>query len=109
MDTELKDRLQKWHTQIDAVAESSRTYLGLEASEKPLYSQLFLGAQGKSIAEREAHAYASDAWRDFSNGLVVAKTEFNRQMHMLELKKKAFDAAYLTAKLENDGLKRPQS
>lgn len=51
--------------------------------------------------EKQSRSYANDDWRDFKKGLAQAKTRFNHERRMLEMYAKAFDAEYLTIKLEN--------
>lgn len=57
MDNELSLRLKEIHDQILTLEGAERSFFSLEASEKPLYSRLFLQSEGKNIPEREAMAY----------------------------------------------------
>lgn len=106
MDRRLEERLEKLADQIDKVREAEHAFLQLEASRKPLYSQLFLGAEGKNVAEKEAHAYHSKDWRDFAAGLVEAESAFNHERRRYELQLKAFDSEYLTYKIEESVIRR---
>ena len=100
MDPRLVDRLEKWNEQIRDLETVERDFLLLDGSEKATYSELFLKAEGKSIAEKEAKAYADPVWKDFKLGLAEAKTRYNRAMRELRLKEKAYDAAHLSVKNE---------
>lgn len=106
MDDRLFKRLEKIEQSIDEMREIEKKYLALEASRKPLYSQLFLKADGKNVAEREAEAYNSKDWRYFAAGLVEAESDFNHARRMYELRLKAYDAEHLTLKTETPVIKR---
>lgn len=106
MDPRLEERLRRWHDQLEVLKGIEETFMDLQASEKPFYSELFLKAEGKSIAEREANVYASDEWKTFSVGLAKAHSSYNHERRTLELKIKAFDAEYLGAKHEADAIRK---
>jgi hypothetical protein len=106
MDSRLSERLKKWHERIESLTETEATYLRLEASEKTLFSQLFLEAEGTSVAEREAKAYSSPEWTDFKRGLAEAKSAYNSEKRKLELSVKAYESEYLTYKLESEAVRR---
>lgn len=106
MDRRLEERLEKLSDQIDKLRKVEAVFLELEATKKPLYSQLFLKADGKSVADREAFAYSSDDWRDFAAGLVEAESAFNHERRRYELQLKAYDAEHLTLKTETPIIKR---
>lgn len=106
MDKKLLDRLNKIDTHIRDLKEIESRCLELEASEKTLYAQLFLKAEGKSVAEREARVYASDEWVEFTRALVEAKTEYNYGRRLLDLKMKAYDGEHLTYKVETSAIQR---
>lgn len=106
MDDRLKAKLEKWHERIEQVKVAETLCLQLEAHEKPLYSQLLLKADGRTVAEREAQAYASHEWQDFANGLAEARGAYNNARRMLELAQAAFQAEYGTFKIEADAIKR---
>lgn len=106
MDDRLYKRLEKIEHSIEKLREVEKTYLDLEATKKPLYSQLFLAAKGKNVAEKEAEAYDSQDWRDFVSGLVEAESAFNYERRMYELRLKAYDAEHLTLKTETPVIKR---
>lgn len=106
MDSRLEERLRKWHEQLEKVQKCERVCFELEASEKSFFSELFLHAEGKSIAEREARAYTQDEWIKFAKGLAQAKSDYNHERRLLELKQKSFESEYLTYKLEHDAVRR---
>ncbi len=106
MDQRLEARLKKWHQQIDKLAELELNYLNLDASEKAFFAALFLKQEGKSIAEREYKVYALPEWAAFKDGLVIAKSGYNKERRVLELKMKAYEAEYITMKVEYDAIKK---
>lgn len=106
MDDRLYKRLEKIESSIEDLREAERAFLELEANRKVLYSQLFLKAEGKNVAEREAAAYASDDWIKFMAGHVEAESAFNHERRMYELRLKAYDAEHLTFKNEAPVIRR---
>lgn len=106
MDDRLFKRLEKIEQSIELLRQSEKIFLQLEANKKPLFSQLFLKADGKNNAEKEAAAYDSKDWRDYANGLVIAEVDFNYQRRLYELRLKAYDAEHLTLKTETPVIKR---
>lgn len=106
MDQRLHDRLTAWHSHIEVLEKAELAFLTLEANEKPMYSSLFLRAEGKTSAEREARAYDSQEWRDFTAGLVHAKADYLKKKRLLELKQSAFNAEYLGAKNQGEAVQR---
>lgn len=109
MDDRLFERLKKIEQSIDEMRDIETRYLTLEGNKKALLAQLTIKAPGKSFAEREAHALASDEWRDFNAGLVEAEVAFNHARRFYELRLKAFDAAYLSLKTETPAIRRQSS
>jgi hypothetical protein len=106
MDSRLFDRLKKIEDSIDALRVAEKAYLSLEANRKAMLAQLTLKAVGKSHAERETIALASEEWRDFIGGHVEAESNFNHERRMYELRLKAYDAEHLTLKTEAPVIKR---
>lgn len=102
----LKSKLADWESQISRLGEAESNYFNLEASEKSFFSDLVLRSTQKTIAMKEHEASASKAWTLFKQGLAESKTIYNRQRRILELKMKAFDAAYLTCKLDNEYIRK---
>jgi hypothetical protein len=106
MDKRLHDRLAKIEASIESLSEAEGAYLALEANRKPLYSKLFLLADGKNVAEKEARAYDSQDWRDFAKGHAEAEARMNHESRMYQLRLKAYDAEHLTLKHEAPAIKR---
>ncbi len=106
MDARLDVRLIAIADQIDLLKAAEALFLELEANRKPLYSQLFLRAEGKNVAEKEASAYDSKEWRDFMAAHVQAESDFNHERRRYELKLKAYDGEHLTMKHETPAIRR---
>lgn len=100
MEIQLKEALSRWSSQIDKLRDVEEKYFSLEASEKAFFHTLFAKATGKTIMDRECEVYRSSEWKRFSEGLALSRAEFNYEKRVLEIKIKAFDAAYLGAKQE---------
>jgi len=105
MDEQLEARLEKAHMVSEQLALVDRNHLELEANEKPLWAKLFLETQG-TVAEREARVYVNPDWLNFAKGLAESKSRMNLVKRDWELAMKAFDAAYLTLKIQGETLKR---
>lgn len=106
MDDRLYKRLEKIEESIDRLKKVEGEFLYLDAHKKVLFSQLFMKADGKNNAEKEAAALSSQDWIDFVEGLVKAETNFNHERRMYELRLKAYDAEHLTLKTETPVIKR---
>lgn len=106
MDRELANRLNELWKQSDRLKEVERTFLELEANKKALLAQLTLKAPGKSFAEREAQALASEDWRVFTAALVNAETEYNFEHRKFSILDKAWTSEYGTFKQEDRAIKR---
>jgi hypothetical protein len=106
MDKTLHDKLTGWHKQIETLRPLELQYLQLEGQEKALLARLTIAADGRSHAEREAKALASEDWAKFQHGLAVAKAQYLDARRILDLKVKAYEAEYLTFKVEAEAIKR---
>ena len=104
MDRQLSDRLQAIAKQIEVLRGAEEAFLNLDASKKTLLAQLFLGAEGSSVMEREMKAHAHPTWVQFMKGLAESETVYNREKRRLELMFKAYDAAHLSFKIENQSI-----
>ena len=102
----LSQSLDDWEKQIEILRRSEETFLLLESEEKSLEARLFLGSLAKTIAERQASAYASEAWNNFKRGLSVAEADRNHQKRVLEHKIKQYEARYLELKLEGEYIRK---
>lgn len=107
MDSQLEERLRKWHEQIEILQHVEEDLLTLEASEDSFFSDLVLHSEASSVAMKEHEAYANEKWKVFSRGLAVAKSQYNYQKRLLELKMKTYEAQYLTFKIENEAMRKP--
>jgi len=106
IDTQLEERLRRWHDQVERVNKAEREFLLLDAQEKSFLAQLFLNSDEGPIAQKEAQAQNHPDWKHFKTTLAIAKSEFNNERRKLDLTIKAYEACYLTYKLENDVAKR---
>jgi hypothetical protein len=106
MDTRLEERLTKLSEQIDRLKKAELSFLTLDAHKKVMAAQLFIQADGKNVAEREANVYSSQAWKDFAAGLVEAESAFNHERRRYELQLKAYDAEHLSLKTETPVIRR---
>lgn len=101
MDERLRNRLVKIEKQIQAVYEAEEAYLSLDSAKEHMKASLMMRAEGTSQAAKEMIAVATTEWSQFTKGLALAESRFHREKHMLELKHHAFNAEYLSMKLEN--------
>lgn len=105
MDKKLHRQLSLIQNRIDELKEAEEVFLNLEASKKAQFAVLYLKTKG-TVAERDALVHSSADWKAFSTGLVQAEVEYNSKKRRLELQMKAFDAEYLTFKVENNAINR---
>lgn len=101
MDSALELRLRKISEQVDELKKAQESYLTLKANEKSLEGKLFLEAEGKTVSEKEAKSYSSADWKSFAKGLAVAQAEYEFHKRRYELLMKAFDAEYLSMKIDH--------
>lgn len=108
MDSILHKRLEKFQKQIDALAEVEGSYRTLDAAKENQLAKLMMGAPKEltSDAAKKAWAYATETWSTFKTGLAIAETEYNKQKHILELKRHAYQSEYLTLKLDSESIKK---
>lgn len=106
MDQSLANRLNELWKQSDQLKEAEEIYLRLEAERKPMLAQLTINAGGKSFAEREAKALASDDWRKFMAGHVAAESAMNYQRRKYAILEQAYYAEYSTFKIEDRAIKK---
>lgn len=102
MDSTLAERLNKLNEQNDILSRKERIFLGLDANKKVMAAQLFLKAQGKSVAEKEAVAFSGEDWQNFVKGLAQVESEYLFERRRFDILEKAFQAEYLTMKRESD-------
>lgn len=106
MDDKLRARLIKIDSQIQKLYEAEEKYLSLEAVKEHKLAVLTSQSEGESEATRKRLALATEDYRTFKESLAFAEAEFHREKHLLELKTKAFDAEYLSLKIENPIINR---
>ncbi len=104
-DERLRKRLIAIDRQISKLRVAEEAFLNLDATKKLQHAVIYLRTKG-TVAEREAMVHASEEWRVFITGLVQAEVEYNYQKRELELQMKAFDAEYLTYKVEAGAINR---
>lgn len=106
MDSILRKRLEKFEEQIHVLAEAEGKYRTLEAAKDHKLSVLELKAGGESQSAKRMNAYSDKQWLEFKTALAIAETEYNRQRHVLELKKQAFLAEYLAVKTTEEVIRK---
>jgi hypothetical protein len=106
MDEQVRRRLDLWHNQISLVEKAELAMRVLESQEEPLWHQIYLQSDGKNQLEREAKTWVHDDWRAFQEGLVAAKTAFNKERSTLELRQAAFQASYLSYKIDGEAIQK---
>lgn len=106
IDKVLLERLYRIEQRISILREKEEKYLHLEAHKKVVFANLYISAHGKSIAEKENNAYASDEWKNFAEAHAIAFADYNQARREHELSIKAYDAAHLTLKTESPIIKR---
>lgn len=102
MDSRLDERLRKWDEQIEVVSKIEEKFFVMEGTEKSLEGQLYLSApmQYKTIDDKRSWAYHNDDWRDFKKTLAEMRAQYNKERRILDLRIKAYEAEYLTFKVE---------
>ncbi len=108
MDDKLRKRLIKIDEQISKLYEAEEKYLTLEAVKEHILAVYVSEAQGPSETAKKTIALARVDFRAFKESLALAEAGFHREKHKLELVLKAFDAAYLSLKLEVPVINRQQ-
>lgn len=106
LDRELAERLNNLAAQNETLAKARGAYLLKEAERKNYEAKLISIAEGKSHAERQANAYATDAWLQFNRELAELENEFEFQKLRYDILDKAFLAEYASYKLDNETMKR---
>ncbi len=100
MDSNLRKRLEKIEEQIAAVYAAEEKYLTLDAAREHNLAKIIATVQGNSQAAKDCAAKATKEWFEFRSALAIAEAEFHKQKHILELKNNAFQAEYLSLKVE---------
>lgn len=108
MDFRLNKRKTNIENRIEDLQEAEEVLLNLEASEKTIYANLFLKAEGKNIDERKSKVETNQEYIDFKKGLAVAKVKVNRLKRLYDLSLRAGDWEYGTYKIESEAIKKPR-
>lgn len=106
MDSILEKRLSSIAKQIEILEKVEKDFLTLDAHKDVLYSEMFRKSMGKTQADKESAVYDSEVWITFSKCLAEQHASFNKERRNYELKLKAFDAEYLTYKVNNQAIVR---
>jgi hypothetical protein len=98
--------LNNLNTQNERLTAVRGAYLLKEAERKHIEAALIRMAEGKSHAEKTVNAQATDEWREFHEALARLENEFEHEKLRYDILDKAFQAEYLSAKLDADTIKR---
>lgn len=107
IDRSLAECLNELWAQNEVLKSAERLYLELEGNKKSMLAQITARMDGKSHAEKETKALASQDWRDFVSGHVEAETAFNYERRKFDILDKAFYAAHSSYKLDERSIRRP--
>ncbi len=107
----MKDlELTKCLTDLKAQSVKLRLSEGIwskaEATKKTNFAQLFLKAEGKSVAEREHAVYASEEWINFSLALAGYQTDLNWEKRKFDILQMAYYAQLNQLKAESMAIAR---
>lgn len=102
MHPELDARLKLWKTALNELRKAEHVFRTADATRKSIFAQLVLKAEGKSIAEREYNALATEEWQNFAKALADAETDYNFHRCDYELKQNAFYGMLASIKRESD-------
>ena len=109
MDQRLEDRLDKWYKQVEKIKPVEEILFNLEANRDAIEGNAFRKAEGKTVQDRLAEASCSESVQNIKLGIAESKSMYNHEKRILELKIKAYEAEYLTLKLEFDAIKAKSS
>lgn len=106
LDRLLAERLNNLNEQNETLKNARGRYLLKEAERKNFEARLVRGAIGKSHAERLILAQATNEWKQFHQELASLETELEFEKLRYDILDKAFQAEYLSAKLNADTIRR---
>jgi hypothetical protein len=106
MDQELADRLNNLNKQNELLTKARGLYLLNEASRKTFEANLIKNAEGKSHAEKTINAQSTEEWNSFHLTLADLENKYEFEKLRYDILDKAFQAQYLSAKLDADTIKR---
>lgn len=106
MDDILRRQLESIEIHIGVLYEAEEKYLTLDAATDHLLATLSSGfevaSDSKTISEAAATRLAKQnaEWVSHKKSVAIAEADFHRQRHLLDLKNNAFQAEYLSMKVE---------
>lgn len=106
IDQLLAERLNAIAKQIEKLVPIEALYMDLAGSKEGLHGVLYLKAEGKTSAEKNAKVYASAEWTALKSAIAAKGAEYNREKRWLEMLFKAYDAAHATFKIESSAIIR---
>lgn len=106
IDSLLAEHLNKLNEQNERLRAIEGVYLELEGNKKAMLAQLTIQAQGKSHAEREAIALASEDWKAFRAAHVEAEVAYNFEKRRFAILESAYLAAHATYKNEEQIIRK---
>lgn len=106
LDRELAERLNNLNAQNEKLTAARGAYLLKEAERKHFEAARIMEAAGKSHAERTVNAQATPEWLSFQKELARLETQFEFEKLRYDILDKAFQATYLSTKLDADTVKR---
>lgn len=106
LDRELASRLNNLNAQNDALKAARLAYLLQEAERKHFEAMLIAEAEGKSQTEKTTNAQAKQEWVQFHRDLARLENTYEFEKLRYDILDKAFQAAYLSLKLDAGEIKR---
>ena len=106
MDELLATRLNNLNAQNATLSSARGAYLLKEAERKHCEATLIKAAEGKSQAEKAVNAQAAPEWAEFQLELARLENAYRFEELRYDILDKAFQAEYLSAKLDADTIKR---
>lgn len=102
----LDDIVKLCERQSEQLGIARNAYLGRKAEKRNLESRLQKESGGKSQAEREMLAYATQDWLDFEKDLARLEAVYEFQRDKLEVLNKEYQAQYLELKESERSMRR---
>lgn len=106
MQFELEGLIAKLHIQNDVLGFVREKHLELQSTRKHYESKLVSMAQGKSHAERQTFAYASEAYRELMAGISKVEADYEFEKLKFSILEKEFQATYLSLKMNEETLRK---
>lgn len=106
LDRELANRLNNLNAQNEKLTEARGAYLLKEAERKHFEASQIVTADGKSMAEKTVNAQATPEWASFQRELARLETQFEFEKLRYEILDRAFNAEYLSMKMDAGEIKK---